>query len=476
LAGGLGLVPGEWGRVEVVLGQLRLFQERAQGLRADFLGYRQGCVRALEAATAAGVSARGHVWADPQLRVLAQVALVEAGGDAAGLSAVLAELPAEQVAGLFAGMSPEAVAALVRLDPAAVGNLDGVPLLVRAAANRVRAQADLARARAAGDTKEIELLTGADGAGGLLAAGSSLAMYDPGNDHYGVLWGDPGATNVAVFVPGVGGDGNIPGWVQDARNIYARAPGSAVIMWKGYDDPGFEGPLDSDVVNAGFDDRARAGARALTSFCSDGLQLNHAQSLTVVAHSYGSVVAGVALNADGLRPARVVTAGSPGMTVDDISQLHLKSGQFFAEHAPGDPVANQLGGFGTDPASPLFGGSRLATNAAGMKPVSGHSAYFQPNTQALSGIGDVVSGHVPAADIQHASVADQTGAVVTRVANLPGPLLDDLARHDHDPLVQAVAHADNFVAGNLGTAARNTVDAAEHAAEDTLDTVEGWFS
>ena len=47
----------------------------------------------------------------------------------------------------------------------------------------------------------------------------------------------------------------------DAHNIQqAAGPDSAVIMWKGYDDPGDHGTLD--MANAGFTARAEAGATA----------------------------------------------------------------------------------------------------------------------------------------------------------------------------------------------------------------------
>ena len=70
--------------------------------------------------------------------------------------------------------------------------------------------------------------------------------------------------------------------------------------------------------------------------------------VTVVAHSFGSMVTGAALAHHGLECTEVVVAGSPGMTVDDLRQLHLDGAHFFTEEAPGDPVA-ELGVYGTEP-------------------------------------------------------------------------------------------------------------------------------
>ena len=373
-----------------------------------------------------------------------------------------------QIRAWWAALPPEARADYEADWPAVVGNTNGIPLPDRATANHGRAEADLATAQLNGDTAKVKLLKS------LLEPGSSLVMYDTSQDHYGVLWGNIDASHVALFVPGVGNDGNIHGWVGDAHNIQQTAgPDSAVIMWKGYDDPGDHGTLD--IANAGFTARAEAGATNLTAFATGGLQLGSNQSLTIVAHSYGSVVTGVALSEDGLKPTDVVTAGSPGMTVDDVGQLHLKSNQFYAEQAPQDPVANNLSGLGNDPTSPDFGGTRLATNGAGLPNVTGHSMYFDPGTEAIQGIASVVDGDVPHSDVQNPSAGDDAGAIARIVVNPAGPLLDDAARDYHGPgssAVSAVAHLNNVIAGNVDVGVRDGTNAVESGVKK----VWGWVS
>lgn len=366
-----------------------------------------------------------------------------------------------QITAWWAGLPPQQRSDYIADWPAIIGNTNGIPLPDRATSNHARAESDLATAELSGDTAKVKLLKG------LLRTGSSLVMYDPSKDHYGVLWGNIDASHIALFVPGVGDDGNVPGWVNSAKTIQTTAgPDSAVIMWKGYDDPGDHGTLDK--ATAGFTGRAETGATALTAFSTGGLQLGSNQSLTIVAHSYGSVVAGVALANDGLQPTNVVTAGSPGMTVDEVSELHLKPGQFFAEQAPGDFVANNLAGFGNDPTSPTFGGTRLATNAPGMPSVSGHSDYFDPGTKAVQDIAAVIDGKVTQSDIQHPGASDYAGAAARILVNPLGPVLDTAARDYHGPgssVIGGVAHLDNVIANNVDTGVRNTTNAVESGAK-----------
>ena len=366
-----------------------------------------------------------------------------------------------QISAWWAALPPDQRSDYIADWPAIVGNTNGIPLPDRATSNHARAESDLAAAQSSGDTAKVKLLQS------LLLTGSSLVMYDPAQDHYGVMWGNIDASHVALFVPGVGDDGNVPGWIRSAKIIQTTAgPDSAVIMWKGYDDPGDHGTLDKAA--AGFTARAETGATALTAFSTGGLQLGSNQSLTIVAHSYGSVVTGVALANDGLKPTNVVTAGSPGMTVDNVGQLHLKSSQFYAEQAPGDPVANNLAGFGTDPTSPTFGGNRLATNAPGLPSVAGHSEYFSRGTKAVQDIAAVIDGKVTQSDIQHPGVSDYAGAGARIVVNPLGPLLDTAARDYHGPgssVIGAVSHLDNAVANNVDTGVRNATSGLESGAK-----------
>jgi hypothetical protein len=319
-------------------------------------------------------------------------------------------------------------------------------LAARAAANAVRIAADLARARQAGDQTIIDRLTM------LQASGGQVVLYDPGQDHYGVMFGDAAtASHLAVCVRGVGSDHDLPGWITDSQRLYGQAgPGTAVILWKGYHDP--------DITEATHLTSAEDGAPALASFAI-GLNVRADQTLTVVAHSYGTVVTGLALSQAGLKPTNVVALGSPGMTVDNISGLHLKPGQFYAEKAPNDFVTNNTDGYGADPALPGFGGTRLTTNAAGHPGVSGHSDYFKQNTQSLAGISDVIMDRVRPDDVQTPTLGDMAGDQVAR--NLPSlPDIPGLSPDDNK-------HLNAVLDNNAGTGIRDGLDAIG----DGLDTV-----
>jgi hypothetical protein len=151
-----------------------------------------------------------------------------------------------------------------------------------------------------------------------------------------------------------------------------------------------------------------------------------------VAHSFGSIVTGAALADCGLHCTDVVVAGSPGMTVDELRQLHLEEHHFFSEQAPGDPVA-ELGIFGTAPTSPTFGGTRLSTNAPNHAVVHAHSEYFEPGSQALENIVDVVMGRYGDMVDHRSTLAEISGALVAWCLHLPAVPLRAAGGHYRGP-------------------------------------------
>ncbi len=397
--------------------------------------------------------------------IVAELEQAEETGDYATLNAALAKLTPDRVTTFFAGLSSIEAAVLAHSDPRFIGNLDGVPLALRGAANHANAEADLASARSDGDQNTIDVLEA------LLSGNATLVLYDPSRGHYGVLYGNADANHLAVLVPGVDLDHNRPDDLRDlmtdAHTIQqAAGPDSAVIMWKGYDSPGERGDLD--VVNAAFDGRADVGAASLAAF-ADGLGRADGQTLTVVGYSYGSVVTGAALANQGLRPSNVVVVGSPGVTVDSVKGLHLSPSQFFAEKAPGDYIATLTGGFGVDPSLTAFGGTRLATNAPDRPAVNGHTSYWAPQSQAVQGIADVINQHVGASDIQRPSVGDYVKAPVSAAAAIAldpgGSLVHWLDQNYRGPGSGVVQLEDHLVTGldnASGSAAAFTVNALDH--------------
>jgi len=325
--------------------------------------------------------------------------------------------------------------------------------------NLAVAKEDLALARAVEDEDRVALLEALVGPGALL-------IYRPDRQHYGVLLGDlDRAHHVAVVVPGVGDEKNLRNdWLPAARNLFEAARSTAVILWKGYDNP-------SDMAKAALesiecDAHLMAAASELTEFVRS-LPLDPDQTLTLVAHSYGSLVTGAALADCGLSCTDVVVAGSPGMSVDDLRQLHLEASHFFSEEAPGDAVA-ELGIFGAAPTSPAFGGTRMRTNAPGHEPVMAHANYFVPGSEALENIVDVVTGRYTRVLERRPSLPEVASGVVAWTIRLPTLPIGIFARRYRGPGYRVIINARrlvDFAATQTGNLVRDTLGEGERVLE-----------
>jgi pimeloyl-ACP methyl ester carboxylesterase len=289
-------------------------------------------------------------------------------------------------------------------------------------------------------------------------------VYRPQLQHYALLLGDLGtAAHVTVVVPGVGDGTNLcEDWIPDARNLYEASTSTAVVLWKGYDNP-------ADILAAAAgsiecNEDLTTAANDLTEFVAS-LSLDPGQSLTVVAHSFGSIVTGAALADAGLEVTDVVVAGSPGMTVDGLRDLHLQQSHFFSEQAPGDAVA-ELGVFGAAPASPGFGGTRMRTNAPDHPPVSAHSRYFEPGSAALENMVDVVTGRYGDIRRQPAAFPEIAGGLVAWALRMPAVPLLAAGRHYRGPgfrLLVNWCHLVDLGASETGNLVCEVLDEGERA-------------
>jgi pimeloyl-ACP methyl ester carboxylesterase len=205
------------------------------------------------------------------------------------------------------------------------------------------------------------------------------------------------ATHIAVLVPGAGttranfdtGLGGVlqrsPAW--QARQLSAAAgTGTAVIAWLGYAPPA---GLDRAAIRS---ERAEAGADALVGFLDRlALECPYA-TVTVIGHSYGTVVLGHAASRLPADVTDLVAIGSPGMDVSRVVELDT-SARVWAGSDPGDwtlhlPDLRILGaGHGTNPTRPGFGALRLDVHDA-----VGHDGYFVPGTASLASLVRVVDG------------------------------------------------------------------------------------
>lgn len=344
-----------------------------------------------------------------------------------GLKSASPEARARAVAAWFAALDEEQRQSLLDADPELIGNLDGVPPELRYAANIRRIEAELAKVRVhidafhRGETgvgdgvldvvwaprrwgdrdyiaelqaREKMLASFLDPAavidprtGTPTELPRQFLLFDPAGDgRVAEVLGDLGsADHVAVMVPGITNElTNYGNMLKDARVLSNElGSSSAVVTWLGYDTP----ELGNSTRTL---DRAIAGQEQLRGFVA-GLEPFTDGSTTVLAHSYGSVVTGLALR-NGLRPDNVVVFGSPGMTVNSVAELGLAPGTgMYALRAPGDYVSYSEN-FGNDPADPDFGATRLATGPG----VEAHSKYYAPETVSLENIASVVRGNTEA--------------------------------------------------------------------------------
>jgi pimeloyl-ACP methyl ester carboxylesterase len=210
---------------------------------------------------------------------------------------------------------------------------------------------------------------------GNLATARRIAVLVPGAD-----------TRPSTFDTGLGGVlRRAPGW-QAHQLVNAAGPSTAVVAWLGYDPPA---GLDRSAVRS---ERAEAGAVALVAYLDQLARLYPHATVTVIGHSYGTVVLG---HAAAHLPATVtdlVAIGSPGMDVSRAADLDTRA-RVWAGSDPSDwtlrlPDIRILGaGHGTNPTRPRFGALPLDVHDA-----PGHDGYYLPGTVSLASLARVVDG------------------------------------------------------------------------------------
>ncbi|MFE9297954.1 alpha/beta hydrolase [Streptomyces niveus] len=327
------------------------------------------------------------------------------------------------------GLTEEQRREYLDVAPDLVGNLDGIPSLVRDEANRNYLPVLIdSLERRGGDDAETKL-------GGLRAIEEKLGkptippMYllgigDEGNGRAIVSYGNPDTSkNVSAYVPGLGtkldGDfagGTVQRALDTAIGAQGHDPSSASIVWLGYD-----APQNVDVISTG---DAERGAPAYNEFMN-GLGVtneNKDPHLTAIGHSYGSLTVGTAAQQNGGIPGAddIILLGSPGVGVDKAEDLGVGKDHVYVGAADNDLVtqlpskqqtgvgfigagAGPLGAyllgdiadqgdddlyFGKDPASQAFGANRFLVDDGvsvleGGK-MSAHSQYFTPNKDSVS--------------------------------------------------------------------------------------------
>jgi hypothetical protein len=157
----------------------------------------------------------------------------------------------------------------------------------------------------------------------------------------------------------------------------------ATVAWIGYHTP--------NLTNVGALDNAIEGRDSLAS-AIEGLQAVRASDepyVTVIAHSYGSTAALMALTEDSFEIDALAMVGSPGSDAQSVDELHVRGGNVWVGEAAWDPVPNSSF-FGSDPGSPSYGAKRIGvdggTDVITREPLAGsigHNEYFGAGSQSM---------------------------------------------------------------------------------------------
>jgi pimeloyl-ACP methyl ester carboxylesterase len=311
--------------------------------------------------------------------------------------------------------------------PGVVGNLEGVPYAQRDLANRtflaqtesgIHAQLDAGVGRAMEDelrarlnmldAVETSLKTGPSG-----ELRSLVALDVTAQGRAVIAVGDLArADYVTFFVPGmyVGVAEQLVDWTGNAETSLVEQQewlerlgvegDVATVAWIGYHTP--------TVVNIAGLDLAYQGRDALTGSVQglDAVRGGDAIAqapagpyVSIVAHSYGSTAAMLALQENDITVDALILVGSPGSPATSVDDLKVAGGNVWVAAADTDPVPRS-GVFGSQPLDPDFGATHFSVRAmtdpvTGEKldDINGHVYYFWPGTTSVRNTALIAIGH-----------------------------------------------------------------------------------
>lgn len=337
------------------------------------------------------------------------------------IATLIAKPPvADQVTGWWTSLSPKTQSALMAATPSLVGNLDGVPFTARDEANRQLLHATIAQLKASiasvsGRTvienarQQLRMLQSIDAALETDGSGPSRTLMTldvTGQGRAAIVIGDlKTADYVSYLVPGMFFtiENQMSDWADAATRLYDQqrqwltyfgdtTSTVATVAWIGYHTPNLTNVAGIDNALEGRDSLANAiqGLQAIRA--------GHEPYITVIAHSYGSTAALMALTEYNFQVDALAVVGSPGSPAKSVAQLHVRDGNVWVGEAPWDPVPNSAC-FGSDPGARSYGAKRLGVNggpdsltSVPLASSTGHNEYFSPGTEsmrnfALIGIG-----------------------------------------------------------------------------------------
>ena len=338
-------------------------------------------------------------------------------GNPAAVNRLLVNPPrANSVATWWGGIPSSAQKKLAMSAPEVIGNLDGVPFVVRDRANRLTlarevSQLETSIESGAGRAKLIEKRHHLD----ILRQVAKtlerqtgepkrqlLTLDTSGEVRAAVVVGNLATADyVSYLVPGMffTVQGQMYDWTVIAQNLHNQqsewiktlavanpalsGKTAATVAWIGYQTPGL-----LDIASL---DRAESGANFL-GHAIQGIRAARAGSqpfVSLVTHSYGSTAAMMELAKGGMTVDALAIIGSPGSVAQSASDLAVTNRNVFVGEAAWDPIVNTAF-YGSDPGASAFGAHRMDV-AAAADPIThrslaaavGHLGYFDTGTTAM---------------------------------------------------------------------------------------------
>lgn len=374
-------------------------QQNLSTLWGEYERHRSGWETAYDDALAALACGSGAVLSSDQRELLERMLAADTPGEVQRLWREHPELHDE----------------LLDAHPELLGNLDGIPYDDRARANRAHLDALLATEPPGGHRDDLEAIKRA-----LNAEGNprpSLISFDPTGAEQvtaAIAYGDLStASEINSLVPGMNSNvRDLAEWGEAAKALNRSVgPGSATVTWFGYDSPNL-----AEEPGMG---RAEDGAAALSSYLEGLRTLAPNAEINVVAHSYGSTTAALAIGSqpDGHGVTSFIAVGSAGFPDDETVRANLTNGQppqVYATLSEDDAVARI--GRGTAPnhsVSPetmsgvtVFDSDGGIDHDGGELPAAtghgafGPGAYLEPGSESFYNVSEIIRTGQPGTERQ----------------------------------------------------------------------------
>ena len=390
------------------------------GAMGDLQNRIDAALRAAQEASDQGNAALGRLDADIVTESGGTGAMSEAGRDVAAVTGDLGlvdpSIPdgknPKESADWWKSLTPEQQDTYLALHPDQIGRLDGLPTTVRDEANRLvldqridALQAGTPEGLGLSEDEYKSRLAALDTIRSKLDATDGndeehrmfLLGIDP-DKHNGraiVATGNPdNSKHTAVFVPGTGTVlAGVPGQMDHIVKLQGAAEDEtdgekvAVVSWLGYETPNW---LDGSVASGA---RGDAGAEDMRNF-ADGVRVAQSDNLcghvTFIGHSYGTYAIGAAASGGGgLHADDIISLASPGMGVDNASELNIDPGHVWVGTARNDNIQEVDTFLGEQPLDRAFGAQRIEIDA------SGQGGYWEAGSGSLGNQGRIIAGKPP---------------------------------------------------------------------------------